>query len=480
MSEQTVKNKMGSKPVKKLLLGMGIPMIISMALQALYNIVDTAFVSNMAENAQAAVNALTLAFPVQMLMVAVAIGTGVGANAVLSRALGARDGEKVNAVAGNAVFLGGVIFIVCLLFGIFGVPLYVNMQNNADAVVNEMTVTYLRICCILSFGIVFFSVYEKLLQATGKTHLSTIAQITGAVINIVLDPLLIYDYGAGLGIAGAAWATVIGQIASCIMVAVFHFVFNREVRNSIKYLRPNGRLILEIYSIGLPAIIAQALMSFMTMGMNAILIKLDNKYYLVTDGAGNAAYTASYVSAYGVYYKIQQFVLFMAFGLRDAITPLVSYNYGMRDKRRVTQSIKFGLIYTVVLMAAGLVILEAAAYPLTMLFGEGLGDIGLCIRANRIISASLVCAGVCIALQGVFQALGSGIASLIVSVCRQLLFILPPAYGFTLLALENQSADWLIWFTFVIGETVSAIIAAGMAAVIYRRKIAVLGDEKSD
>ena len=282
-------NKMATAPVGKLMLSLGIPMIISMVLQALYNIVDSAFVSNM-EGGEAALNALTLAFPVQMLMVAVAIGTGVGTNALLAKSLGQQDHEKACRVAGNAVMLGVIIYVIFLIFGIFGVDIYI-MSQTKNPVIQDMAVTYLRICCVASFGIVFFSIYEKLLQATGLSLYSTIAQIAGAVVNIVLDPVLIYGL-CGLpemGVAGAAYATIIGQIASFGLALLFHLTKNKSVPFAMRYLKPQLPIIGEIYAIGVPAIIAQALMSIMTYGINIILGAVDEVL----------------VTAYGLYYKIQ-------------------------------------------------------------------------------------------------------------------------------------------------------------------------------
>lgn len=298
MSSQNNSNRMGVIPVNKLMISMGIPMILSMMLQALYNIVDSAFVSNIAGNGEAALNALTLAFPVQMLMFAIGIGTGVGANALVAKSLGERDAEKAGITAGNAISLGIIIYIVFFLFGIFGVNTYVASQTS-NSEIFHMTTEYLRICCCISFGIVFFSMFEKLLQATGRSAFSTVAQIAGAVVNIILDPVLIYGLSGfpAMGVAGAAYATVIGQIVSFLLGMFFHFSKNREIPNSISYLKPSGSIIKEIYSIGLPAIIAQALMSFMTYGLNIILGAIDE----------------SVVTAYGLYYKIQQFILFAAF-----------------------------------------------------------------------------------------------------------------------------------------------------------------------
>ncbi len=246
-------NKMKNEPVNKLMLQMGVPMILSMALQAVYNIVDSAFVGNMKEGSEAALNALTLVFPIQMLMVALAIGTGVGVNALLARTLGQRNREKASKVAGNGFFLATVIYIICVLFGLFGIKAYISWSQTRNALVLSMSEDYLRICCLLSFGVVFFSIFEKLLQATGHSLYSTIGQVAGAVINMILDPILIY--GFNLGVQGAAYVTVIGQILSALLLAVFHMRLNKEFDQGITYMKPNKRIIKEIYSIGLPAII---------------------------------------------------------------------------------------------------------------------------------------------------------------------------------------------------------------------------------
>ena len=257
-------NRMKEMPVNKLMVQMGIPMILSMALQAVYNIVDSAFVGNMKEGSEAALNALTLVFPVQMLMVAVGIGTGVGTNALLARTLGQGNSKKAAKVAGNSLFLGVIIYTVCLLFGIFGVKAYISSQT-VDPEVIAMGTGYLRICCVISFGIIFFSLFEKLLQATGRSLYSTIGQVVGAVVNIILDPIMIYGIGPvpEMGVEGAAYATVIGQVASAVLLFIFHMKLNKEFAHGTKYMRPEGGIIKEIYSIGLPAIIAQALMSVM-------------------------------------------------------------------------------------------------------------------------------------------------------------------------------------------------------------------------
>lgn len=460
MSKEDSMSKMGTTPVNKLMLTMGIPMILSMVLQAVYNIVDSAFVSNMAENGEAALNALTLAFPVQMLMVAIGIGTGVGTNALLAKSLGQGNKEKASRVAGNAVFLAFIIYIVFLLFGIGGVDAYINTQTS-NPLIKEMAVDYLSICCIASFGIVFFSIFEKLLQATGRSHLSTIGQVGGAITNIILDPILIYGW-LGLpemGVKGAAYATVIGQVVSMLLDLIFHLIYNKEITNGLKYMKPDGKLIKGIYAIGFPAIIAQALMSLMTYGLNIIL--------------GTISEAA--VTAYGLYYKIQQFILFAAFGLRDAITPIVSFNHGMQSKSRVSAGIKYGMMYTLVIMFAGLIVIEIFANPFASVFGLSGETQDLCVSAMRVVSISFVFAGANIAFQGVFQALDSGVESLVLSLCRQLIFVIPVAWGFAKVV-NNTSIDniWMVWMTFPIAEIITVIIACIFMKRIRENKIEVL------
>ena len=443
-------NKMKNEPVNKLMLQMGVPMILSMALQAVYNIVDSAFVGNMKEGSEAALNALTLVFPIQMLMVALAIGTGVGVNALLARTLGQRNREKASKVAGNGLFLATVIYIICVLFGLFGIKAYISSQTS-DALVLSMSVDYLRICCLLSFGVVFFSIFEKLLQATGCSLYSTIGQVTGAIINMILDPILIY--GFNLGVQGAAYATVIGQILSALLLAVFHMRLNKEFDHGLAYTKPNKRIIKEIYSIGLPAIIAQALMSFMVYAMNLIL-KFD----------------ASAQTAYGLFYKVQQFVLFMAFGLRDAITPIIAFSYGMQNKKRVKDGIKYGLIYTIVLMVAGTLITELFPNFFATLFNAGQSRIYF-ISAVRIISISFVFAGINIAFQGVYQALNGGMESLVVSLLRQAILILPLAWGFSKLVIQYDMDVSLFWYAFVITEVLSCVVGWVFLRRIEKKKM---------
>lgn len=455
MKEESA-NKMGTMPVNRLMLNMGIPMILSMMLQAVYNIVDSAFVSNMAHDGEAALNALTLAFPVQMLMVAVSIGTGVGANALLSKSLGQGDRKKASRTAGNALLLGIVIYVVCLVFGLFGTGVYIRSQTS-NPMILEMGTGYLSVCCTISMGVIFFAMFEKLLQATGRSQFSTIAQIVGAVVNIILDPIMIYGLLGvpEFGVMGAAYATVIGQIASALTGLIFHLKFNVEIDKSLRNLRPDRGIIKGIYAIGVPAIIAQALMSVMTYGMNVILGRIDE----------------SVVTAYGLYYKIQQFLLFAAFGLRDAITPIVSFNHGKQDKDRINDGIRYGMRYTLIIMAAGLIALELLAKPFSAIFGLSGQTQALCISAMHFITLSFLFAGANVAFQGIFQALDSGMESLIISVCRQFLFVLPVAFGFSVIVGHDLTKVWMVWLTFLIAEGISMLIAIQFMKRIRRQKI---------
>ncbi|MDE5780455.1 MAG: MATE family efflux transporter [Lachnospiraceae bacterium] len=454
MNEKT--NKMSFMPINRLMITMGVPMILSMMLQAVYNIVDSIFVGGMADTGEQALNALTLAFPIQMLMVAIGIGTGVGMGAVVSLRLGQGKHKEAGKTAGNAFTLAAFIYLVFFLFGIFGVTAYIKSQTK-NMLIADMAIGYLRICCILSFGIVFFSIFEKLLQSTGKSLYSTIAQIAGAIVNMILDPVLIYGWLGlpALGVYGAAYATVIGQITSLILAAIFHFSKNTEIKIEPAYMKPSVQIIKEIYAIGLPAIIAQALMSVMTYGLNRILVRIDE----------------SVVTAYGLFYKIQQFILFAAFGLRDAITPIVSFNYGKQDKSRINSGIKYGLGYTFVIMLIGTLFLEIFAETFGALFGLAGSTKEICIGAMHIISISFVFAGANIAFQGIFQALESGLESLIVSVCRQFLFVLPIAWLFSKIAINNIDLTWIVWMTFIIAEGISCLISIIFMKRIKKNKI---------
>lgn len=460
MSNMIAKDsKMAVMPVNKLMINMGVPVIISMMLQAVYNIVDSAFVANMKDTGEMALNALTLAFPVQMLMVAVGVGTGVGVNALLAKSLGQGDTEKASKTAGNGVFLMAVIYVVFLLFGLFGTGSYIASQTK-NPVIAQMATEYLQICCGWSFGILYFSLYEKVLQAAGKSMFSTIAQISGAVINIVLDPIMIYGLLGcpEFGVKGAAYATVIGQIASALCGLVLHLKANKEIKNGITYIKPSRDIIKGIYSIGFAAIISQALMSVMTYLLNVIFVRIGENV----------------VTAYGLYYKIQQFILFAAFGLRDAITPIVSFNHGMGSKERVKDGVKYGLLYTLGIMLIGFLGLEILAEPFAGIFGLSGETKALCVSAMRIVSVSYMFAGANIAFQGIFQALDSGMESFVISVCRQFLFVVPVAWVFAKIVMAGMCGTWLVWMTFVIAEVLSVLVSVIFMKRVNKNKILVM------
>lgn len=447
-------SKMKDMPVSRLMVQMGIPMILSMALQAVYNIVDSAFVGNMKAGNESALNALTLVFPVQMLMVAVGIGTGVGTNALLARTLGQGNAKKAAKVAGNSLFLGAIIYVVCLLFGIFGVKSYIASQTLESEVIS-MGTSYLRICCMISFGIIFFSLFEKLLQATGRSMYSTIGQVVGAVVNIILDPLMIYGIGPvpEMGVEGAAYATVIGQVASAVLLLVFHLRFNKEFEHGMKFMKPDAGIIREIYSIGLPAIIAQALMSIMVYVMNLIL-----------------KFSPSAQTAYGLFYKVQQFALFLAFGLRDAITPIIAFAYGMGSKKRIRDGIKYGLLYTIGLMIFGILITELFPGAFAALFNAGRSRTYF-ISAMRVISISFIFAGINVAYQGIYQALDGGLESLVISLLRQLIIILPLAGIFSVFVRNGQMGVSLIWWAFPITEAIACLVGYGFLKKIRTNRV---------
>ena len=458
MEKEIKMNKMGTIAVPKVMLSMGIPIVLSMVLQACYNIVDSIFVARIQDSGgivnagEYAVNALTLAFPIQMLIVAFGIGTGVGVNALLSKTLGQNEPKKVARVAGNGVSLGIIIYICFFIFGILGIDIYLKSQT-ADTVILSMGKTYLMICTLLSFGMIMFSIYEKVLQSTGKTVCSTIAQVVGAITNIVLDPILIFGWFGcpKMGIAGAAYATVIGQVVSMLIAMYFHYKKNKEISNGIAYLKLDKKIVKEIYVVGLPAIIMQALMSFMTYGVNIIF----------------GAVSMAAVTAYGIFYKIQQFILFAALGLRDAITPIVAFNYGMGDHKRVKQGIKYGILYTSIIMIIGTIGLQIFAVPLVNLFGLSDETARLCILSIRIISVGFLFAGCSIAIQGVFQALGCGISSLVVSLLRLCVVVLPLAWFFS----KFSNGINIMWLAFSIDEAVALVVAVILMIKANKTKI---------
>ena len=462
--ERTQKNKMAEVPMKKLIWKMGLPMIISMVLQALYNVVDSIFVANMGEKGAIANQALTIAFPIQILMIAIGVGTGIGINALLSKSLGEKDQEKVNKVAGNGIFLSICIFVVFLLFGAFGSKWFISLFAGGNEEVIAMGTTYLQICCCFSLGSIGYTVYERFLQATGKTILSTIAQISGAVANIVLDYVFIFPLG--MGVAGAAWATVIGQFISLFVAMYFHYTKNKEINGNLKYIRPDFALIKGIYKIGISAAIMQALLSVMMAGMNAIL------------GMAKADPTIL-VGSFGIYYKIQQIALFSAFGLSNTIISILSFNYGMKDKERINDCIKYGIIDTLIVTFILTLVFEIFAKPLSSLFaltgGTSKEIIEVCTMSLRIASIGYVFMGFSLAVQGVLQSLGYAIKPLIISLLRLVIFIFPIAYFFTM----SDNVTNIVWWTFPIAEVLTAIISVFILKSTYKEKISIIDENES-
>lgn len=447
--EQIKQNKMAVEPLNKLFWKMGLPMILSMVLQALYNVVDSVFVANMEGSGALANEALTLAFPIQIMIIAIGVGTGVGLNALLSRSLGEKDSKKVNRVAGNGIFLALVIYVVFLLFGIFGTKWFIGLFTD-HVQVFEMAVEYLRICTCFSLGSIGFTIYERFLQATGKTNLSTIAQISGALCNIVLDYIFIFPLD--MGVAGAAWATVIGQFVSLFMAMAFHYLCNREIGGHPRYIRPSGRIIRGIYEIGVSAALMQALLSVMMAGMNAIL------------GAANADSTVL-VGSFGIYYKIQQIALFSAFGLSNTIITILSFNYGMGSRERAQDCVKYGVLDSLITTLIITVLFEIVARPLSSLFalsgGASAALTDVCAMATRIASLGFVFMGFTVAVQGVLQALGYAGKPLLLALLRLVVFTFPVAWLFT----KSANVVSLVWWTFPIAE----VLTAGFSLLFLKR-----------
>lgn len=455
-------NKMAIAPMNKLILKMGLPMIISMVLQALYNVIDSIFVANMGTKGAIANQALTYAFPIQIMIIAIGVGTGVGLNALLSKSLGENDRKKVNKIAGNGMFLSICIYIIFLLFGLFGTKWFISLFTN-DKEIIKMGTTYLKICTCLSLGSIGYTVYERFLQATGKTMLSTISQISGAVTNIILDYIFIYPLK--MGVVGAAWATIIGQFISLFIAMYFHYTKNNEIDGSIKYINHDINLIKGIYSIGVSAALMQALLAVMMAGMNAIL------------GLAQVNQTVL-IGSFGIYYKIQQIALFSAFGLSNTIISILSFNYGMQDKKRIDDCIKYGIIDTIIVNLIISILFEIFAYPLANLFGLAGGTtkeiISVCTIALRISSIGFVFMGISVAIQGVLQSIRYALKPLIISLLRLVIFVFPIAFLFT----KSNNVTEIVWWTFPIAEVLTSIISLFILKDSYDKKIKVIKNEK--
>ncbi|MFA6860762.1 MAG: MATE family efflux transporter [Bacilli bacterium] len=438
-------NKMLTGNVKKLVWSMGLPMVVSMVLQALYNIVDTAFVINMGEEGINANLALTYVFPVQIFMIAVGVGTGIGINVLLSRSLGEGNKDKVNRTAGNGLFIGIFIYIVFLLFGLLGSKAFISMQANGNEEAIQMGSDYLFIVCTLSFGQVGYTIYERFLLATGKTMYSTIGQIAGALTNVLLDYVFIYPLK--MGVKGAAYATILGQCLSLFLDALFHYTLNKEVRGGIKDLLPKKDIILGIFKLGIPAIIMQGLLSIMMLGVNLILGVSPNNQELM-------------MGSFGIYYKIQQIPLFAAFGMSNALISLVSANYEMKDSKRVKELAKWVIIDTMIVALVFTVLFEALANPISALFGLASGNssteiASTVISAIRIASIGFIFMAVSVSCQGVLQGLRYVYSPVITSLLRLAIFLFPLVYLFSL----NENVSTIFWLSFPIAEILTSIIS---------------------
>lgn len=441
-------NKMGVMPLNRLLISMSVPMMISMLVQALYNIVDSMFVAQLSENA---LTAVSLAFPAQNLMIAVATGTGVGVNAALSRNLGEKNFERANKIADHALFLAALSYVVFALFGLCFARQFFRLQTDIEEIV-DLGTTYLRVCTIASFGLFMEITCERLLQSTGKTIYSMYTQGLGAIINIVLDPILIFGYfGApALGIAGAAGATVIGQIIAFCLGFFLNKTRNHEITISLRDFKPNGEIISHIYAVGIPSIIMASIGSVMTFGMNKILI----------------AFSSTATAVFGIYFKLQSFVFMPVFGLNNGTVPIIAYNFGAGRPDRIVKTLKLSIAYAVSIMIAGLLLFNLAAENLLMIFNASDSMLEIGVPALKIISLSFILAGFGIACSSLFQAMGHGMLSLWVSVLRQLVILLPAAFLFA----KTLGLSY-VWFAFPLAEVFSAGISAVFLRHVYKKEI---------
>lgn len=444
-------NKMGYMQIDKLLISMSLPMMISMLVQALYNIVDSIFVSRINEYA---LRAVSLAFPIQTLMIAVAVGTAVGMNAFLSRTLGEKEFERANIIAENGIFIELVSYLVFAVIGIFvSRPFFASQTSIPE--VQEYGTIYMTICCVAGIGIFMQTTFERLLQSTGRTFYAMITQGAGAVINLILDPILIFGlFGfPKMGVAGAATATVVGQIVAAVLAILFNLKVNREIHISFKGFRPNPGLIGHIYKVGVPSIVMQAIGSVMTYGMNLIL------------EAFGAAQTV-----FGVYFKLQSFIFMPVFGLNNGMVPIIAYNYGAGSRERVVKAMKSSIRYAIGIMLCGLLVMELIPDKLIQLFDSTGELLAIGVPALRIICLSFCFAGYCIVVGSVFQALGNGVYSMVVSIARQLCVLLPVAYLLSLSGNVN-----LIWWAFPIAELVSVAMTTFFLSRINKNVIRHIG-----
>ena len=441
-------NKMGVMPVGKLLVNMALPMIISMLVQALYNVVDSIYVSQISESA---VTALSLAFPVQNLQIGFAVGIGVGVNSLLSKSLGQQDQEAANRTAGNGMVLMFIVTVFFMLFGIFGVRPYYEMQSTVTETV-EGGIVYSRITCLLTLGIFMEILGERLLQATGRTVHTMITQSTGAIINIILDPILIHGWLGlpAMGIAGAAWATVIGQWCAALLALYFNEKQNPEVQFGRRYAKLDGAIVRQILTVGIPSIIMNGIGSFMNFGMNQIL----------------QGFTETATSVFGIYFKLQSFFFMPLFGLNGATISIIAFNYGAQKPERIVKTLKLACGAGLTLMLCGFAVFQLAPDLLLGMFNPSDTFLVIGRAALRTISWSFPVAAVCIILGASFQALGNGIYSTITSLARQMFVLLPVAYLLSLSGNVN-----LVWMAYPIAEVASGLATAFFFSRIYRQKI---------
>lgn len=449
MTEEVQKeNKMGYMPIPKLLFTMSMPMIISMLVQALYNVVDSAFVAQLNEDA---LTAVSMAFPVQNLMIAVSVGTGVGINALLSRSLGEKQFEQANLAAKNGLFLGIVSYAVFAILGLLGSRQFYLVQTDDPEIVAYGT-QYVFVVTVFAFGLFLAVISERLLQSTGLTIYNMYTQGLGAIINIILDPILIFGLLGfpRLEVLGAAVATVIGQICGMLLGVVFNLRKNKEININMKGFRPDKATIKRIYQVGVPSIIMQSIGSVMVFGINKILM----------------AFTSTAVSVFGVYFKLQSFVFMPVFGLNNGMVPIIAYNYGARNKKRIMQTAWLSIGAAVTIMLVGLLIFHVFAEQLLGIFDASEQMLAIGIPALRIISLSFSFAGYGIVVGSIFQALGNGVYSLMVSVARQLVVILPVAF-----VLAKVGGLIAVWWAFPIAEIVALVMSTILFRRIYKKKI---------
>lgn len=448
-------NKMGVMPEKLLLLNMSLPMMISMLVQALYNIVDSIFVAKLSENA---LTAVSLAFPIQTLLIAVGTGTGVGVNALLSKQLGEKNYEQANRTAMNGIFLALLSYLLFLVIGLTCIkPFYASQTGSADPEIMTMGVEYLTIVCVCSFGLYAQLIFERLLQATGKTVFSMISQSTGAIVNIVLDPIMIFGLLGcpKMGVAGAAVATVIGQIAGAVIGIVCNLKWNHEIKLQLKGFHPDGAIIGKIYAVGIPSIIMQAIGSVMTYCMNRILI----------------VFSSTAAAVFGVYFKLQSFFFMPVFGLNNGMVPIVAYNLGAGKRSRIVRTIKWSMVYAFCLLFIGFLIFETFPAQLLGMFEASEEMLTIGVPALRIIGIHFLIAWFCIIASSVFQAVGNGVYSLVVSAARQLIVLLPAAY-----ILARIGGLHAVWWSFPIAELMSLLTSALLLYLTYRKVISKVPD----